>query len=435
MTTRRALLWTAGVGLAATATGCDSRERATPPAVGGPNAAQLSGELLVALVGTGLAVLDTAGRSVLPASPGLLAPGTARLIRTARRPGGTELAGHDVRDGQGGWRATLAGDARPRAVSADGRLVALVVAPTGDDAPPGWEGDAAYRPVGRERTTIVIADQRGERLRVDLPGNLEPEAFSADGRHLFVLDYRPPTAPDRYRVRMLDLSTRALGPLSTRAKSVVPAGAEEEMRGQGRQAVYDESRRLLFTLYTHQPEHLHTRDLLRGARPEAAHVHAFVHTLNLAEHWAYCVDLPAPFGEQPAAKHAIAYGAPDRLAVVDAGTGAVARLDPDALTVTGTTRFTPLGGGAGDAVARFTADGSLLVAGGREVLRLADGRTRTRWTCASGVRGLVPHPDGTRVYVGQDGAVACHDVATGRLLSHTPVAGLTSLRDLIPAVR
>ena len=105
---------------------------------------------------------------------------------------------------------------------------------------------------------------------MELPGNLEPEAFSAAGERLFVLDYLPPAAPDRYRVRMVNLATGKLEPLLTPAKSVVPPGAEEEMRGEGRQAVYDAGRQLLFTLYTHQPDHLHTRDLLAGARPGAA---------------------------------------------------------------------------------------------------------------------------------------------------------------------
>jgi hypothetical protein len=316
-------------------------------------------------------------------------------------------------------------------VSADGRLVALA----GGNG--GTAGGSTYRPAGRSRTTLVVADDGGERLRLDLPGNLEPEAFSADGQRLFVLDYRPATAPERYRVRMLDLTTRRLEPLVTRVKTAVRTGAEEEMRGQGRQAVYDPSRGLLFTLYTHQPDHLHTRDLIAGARDGSPHVHAFVHTLSLREHWAYCIDLPAPFGQGPAARHAIALdraGGPGGLVVVEAVSGAIARLDPDALTVARTGSFVPPAEGAGEAVARFTPAGDLLVATGPEVVRLAsDGRQIGRWACGSDVRGLVAHPDGHRVYVGQNGAVACVDLATGRTLSRAPARGLHSLRELIRA--
>jgi hypothetical protein len=282
----------------------------------------------------------------------------------------------------------------------------------------------------------VVADDGGQRVRLDLPGNLEPEAFSADGRLLFVLDYLPPAAPDRYRVRMVNLTTGMPEPLATRAKSVVPPGAEEEMRGEGRQAVYDPVRQLLFTLYTHQPDHLHTRDLLAGARPGAAHVHAFVHTLSLREHWAYCIDLPAPFGERPAMRHAIALrqSGGGGLTVVEAASGAMAVLDPDALAVNSTINFKPPAEGAGEAAARFAPDGSLLLASGPEVVRLtATGSEVTRWVCRSDVRGLVPHPDGRRVYVGHEGGVTCHDLRTGKELSHAAVPALVRLRELLPA--
>ena len=116
----------------------------------------------------------------------------------------------------------------------------------------------------------MVAGSAGQRSRVELPGNLEPEAFDITGQVLFVLDYLPPVAPDRYRVRVVDLHPRQLQPLFTRLKSVVPPGAEEEMRGEGRQAVYGTRKaRQLFTLYTHQPEHEHTRDLINGAREDA----------------------------------------------------------------------------------------------------------------------------------------------------------------------
>jgi hypothetical protein len=427
MMTRRELMRSAVAATAAgavggLAAGCDRQRPARTDEPAG-------GDHLVVETAGGLAVLAARGRTVVAAGPGLLAPQAARLVRTVAAPGQTEVVGHDLRGGAARWRAALNGRLEARAVSTSGRLVAL--------ATPGAAGGSPYRPGGRTRTTLVVADDGGERVRMDLPGNLEPEAFSADSQRLFVLDYLPPEAPDRYRVRMVNLTTRKLGPLATRAKSVVPPGAEEEMRGQGRQAVYDPKRQLLFTLYTHQPEHLHTRDLLAGARDGAAHVHAFVHTLSLREHWAYCIDLPAPFGERPAARHAISLGLPvrhDRLVVVEAVSGTMAVLDPDALTVNATVRFKPPAEGAGEAAAGFTPDGSLVLATGPEVVRITPaGREVARWTCGSDVRGLVPHPDGERVYVGQRDAVVCHEIASGRELSRITVPGLTALRDLLPA--
>ena len=311
-----------------------------------------------------------------------------------------------------------------RATNPDGSLVALAT-PTGP-------GTGPYRPGGRERTTIVVAGSAGQRNRVELPGNLEPEAFDISGQALFVLDYLPPAAPDRYRVRVVDLATGELQPLFTRVKAVVPPGAEEEMRGEGRQAVYDTRSRQLFTLYTHQPEHEHTRDLINGAREDAPHVHAFVHTLNLTEKWAYCVDLPSPFGEHPAAGHAIALDpGGNRLCVVDATSGTVAVIDPNGLTISGTVRFTPPTGPITSATASIDPTGALLVGAGRELITVSlTGGEPVRRSLPTPVRGVAISADRKRHFIGQDDAVICLDPATGNLLHRIAVPGLVSLRQV-----
>ena len=214
---------------------------------------------------------------------------------------------------------------------------------------------------------FVVAGAVGERTRFTLPGCLEPEGFTPQGDALYVLDYLPPRQPDRYRVRLLDLATGIVGPLFTRDKSLIPAGAEEEMRGEGRQAVYASTRTTLFTLYTHQPEHEHTRDLQAGgARDDAPQVHAFVHSLSLEMRFAYCIDLPAPFGEGSAEGHAIALspvsGDPY---VVDATNGTIARLDGMNLTVDKVAKVLP--GGADHASAAISVDGELFVGAGTAV--------------------------------------------------------------------
>jgi hypothetical protein len=415
MTSRRGLLKLAGtsalgMGVAA----CTSRKAAPPPTP------LTGGDLLAVELSGGLAVIDTAsGRTMIPPLVGAASPDWTILVQATGANGGTQMTARSVSDGSvvaSGW---LRDRLQPRAVSPDGRLAALT-------AP----GDG-----GRDRTTVVVADGSGERRRLDLPGNLVPEAFSSDRHLLFVLDYLPPTAPDRYRVRAIDLDRGEVQPLLTRLKGVVPAGAEEEMRGEGRQSVYGQSQQTLFTLYTHQPDHLHTRDLLAGAgagagaRADKPHVHAFVHSLNLLQGWAYCIDLPAPFGEHPAAGHAIALSpSGSRLVVVDAPGGAAALIDPGNLTVESVTRFAPLP--EGDAAAALTPDGSrLLIGAGREVVMLPvrGGQPIARWTYDTPVRGLALSGAGKRLYIGQTDHILRQDLAGYPVQTRIAAAGLRRL--------
>jgi hypothetical protein len=92
----------------------------------------------------------------------------------------------------------------PAAFSTDGRRIAL--APANSDT-------------GRDQTRIVIADPSGAVAprTFDLPGNYEPDAFANDNQHLFVLEYQPPVAPERYSVRSLDLETGAVSGLGSRS--------------------------------------------------------------------------------------------------------------------------------------------------------------------------------------------------------------------------
>ncbi|MGW4464518.1 YncE family protein [Micromonospora sp. NPDC004704] len=431
MTTRRTVLRLAG-GIAAGAAGgamvvasggCrDSAEDG--PTRGGSTPTEA---LVIELATRELAVLDAAtGQTVVNRSEGVLSGDGTRLVRTEVAGEGTRLTSHRLSDGASVSGGTLSDRLAARATNPDGSLVAL--------ATPGEPGGGPYRPGGRERTTIVVAGTAGERSRVELAGNLEPEAFDATGQALFVLDYLPPAAPDRYRVRMIDLASGELQPLLTRLKAVVPAGAEEEMRGEGRQAVYDTNTRQLFTLYTHQPEHEHTRDLIGGAREDAPHVHAFVHTLNLTERWAYCVDLPSPFGEQPAAGHAIALDPSGAgVYVVDATSGTIAVIDPAALTVSRTLRFTPPTGPIVSAAATTGPAGTLLVGAGHDlvIVPLA-GADPVRWQLPTPVRGIATTPDHKRCYIGQENAVTCLNLSTGKVIRRIPTPDLRTLRHLTP---
>lgn len=426
-----------GIGAVAASAGCQFRsgDRTTGR---GP----VPGDALVVEMADGaLAVVDAAtGRLLVNPGPAVLSGDGRRLVRAEQPDGGTRLTSHRLPDGAAVVVGTLTGALAVRATSPDGALVALA-----NDAGPGH---SPYRPGPRERTTIVVADGAGQRRRLELPGNLEPEAFDETGSALFVLDYLPPTAPDRYRVRVVDLASGQVQPLLTRVKAVVPGGAEEEMRGEGRQAVYDSRRNRLFTLYTHQPDHVHTRDRIAaatdpngaGARDDAPHVHAFVHTLDLTERWAFCVDLPAPFGERAATGHTIALNRDgSRLYVADTGTSTLATIDPEGLTVMDSVRFDTLTGTGGSdsaapAAAAFDGAGMLLVGVGREVVGMAvtaGGGTDPRWSTPAEIRGLAGPPDGTRLYVGQPNAVLRVDAGTGAVRQRIDVPGLVALRQVV----
>jgi hypothetical protein len=412
MTTRRQVLGWAGGSALLVAAGCDSGTAAGGAAGAGTGGTALpaaaAADLLVLEGDGGVTVLRAAtGEAVLPPGPAVLSDGGAIVTRAEPAGAGSRLTSYRMSTGQVVSSAVLPEPLTPRAVSPDGRLVAL--------ATPAAAGSSPYRPGRRDWTTIAVADSGGVRARHRLPGNLEPEALDSSGELLYVLDYLPPAAPDRYRVRAVNLTTGAIEPLFTRDKRPVPPGTEEQMRGEGRQAVYDPSRTQLYTLYTHQPDHLHTRDLV-GGRDGAPHVHAFVHTLNLAQRFAYCVDLPAPFGEAPAAGHAIAQGSAGYVYVVDATT----------LTVTTTFAFAPPAGPIATATALTAPDGALIVAAGREVVTRGMDGALTRWSTPAPVRGAALVGD--RLWLGQDGAAVLTDRATGAAVHRIATPAGTRLR-------
>ncbi|MEU4163389.1 hypothetical protein [Actinoplanes sp. NPDC026670] len=396
MTTRRNLLLLAGSALVLG--GC--RENTTASAATAP-------DVLLADSDRGLLRLAPGGEQVL-------GPAAATFDGSylyAARPGGLDQV--DPASGAA-LRNTALGDGWiPRVVSADGRACAL--SRTG----------ASDRPAARARTRLLITGPGGTSER-DLAGVIEPDAFTSDGSGLFVLEWLPATAPDHYRVRLLDLATGAVQPLNTRDKTPVPPGAEEEMRGDGRQAVLSADRTMLFTLYTHQPGHRHTRDLLSG-RPGNAH--AFVHVLHLIERWAYCLDLPHPFGEGPAAGHALAADG-RTLFVADLNSGKLAYASPSALSIERVVDVPPVAGSA--AALALTADNRILVgAGGVTVLDRTSGRAGGRWELPGPVRGLALSRDGRRVYAGGTGRVTWLDASTGVRSGEVAVPGLTALRHVV----
>jgi hypothetical protein len=420
ITRRHALGLLGGLSVAGGAgllTGC----RSSSPPTSGP--ANLTGS--PAADGTGVVLADTRdglvgvrGGQTVRYGPAAIVTGDGGLVyATEPLDGGarTALLTYDPVTGSPPERLELDGGWVPRVTSSDSRMVVLTG--TGGSGPGG-------RPAPRARSPILVSRSSRELYRFDLAGSAEPDALTYEGHGLFVLEWLPPEAPDRYRVRLLDFNVGQPQPLFTREKQPVPAGAEEEMRGDGRQAVLSGARNVLYTLYTHQPDHRHTRDLVAG-RPGG--VHAFVHVLQLAELWAYCLDLPHPFGESPPSGHALVLSFDmRRLLVADTGSGRLAIADIESLTVSRVVEIPP---GKGAATMAAAPDGRIFLASGGRLLVLdgATGAVTDTWSPRGTVNALAVGRDGARLYVATPGNIDLHDSATGRHTGRIPVAGVTAL--------
>jgi hypothetical protein len=187
-----------------------------------------------------------------------------------------------------------------------------------------------YVPEPRDETTINVVWSDGREPRTyTLEGNFEPETFSTDEETLFLLEFFPPSAPDRYFVRQLDLASGETSNVETPDQEL---GIElnPEMRGHARAQAMAPDGSYLFSLYTigkgetpvHDPDD-----------PETDRW-AFVHTLNLDEKWSHCIFLPLPFGTKSESALSLGMsGDGKHLFVIDAATESVARVDARGLEI------------------------------------------------------------------------------------------------------
>lgn len=365
----------------------------------------------------GLAAFDWASSRLVYQAPNAVpTPDWSRLVVST---GDGDQASLNLLDGRTGAQTASVGvppGLVAAAVSTDGRRVALGPAP----------GEDQWQPVGRARTRIFVADTSGagESRTFDLTGNYEPDAFANDDRQLFVLEYQPPQAPEGYRVRVLDLKTGAVSGVGSRPKLAVP---EETMRGTRRAHVLSPDHQTLYTLYTNQPDHLHSRDLAAGLTQSSGDVSAFVHVLNLAEGWAYCMDLPQPFGVGPASAHALAVSPDGRwLYVTDRSSGKVALADTNQFTVrvVADVGADPRAGSVRSAT-QVGPNGSLFVSSSSELLVLEPKTlgVQRRLSLPETPTGLGVSLDGQRLFVSTADRLLAIDPQTGSELGSFAGAG------------
>ena len=390
-----------------------SPARTAPTAVVAP----VPSDLVVVQTSQGLAAFDWATKRTVYQTPNAVPTSDwSQLVISGQEGDKATLSVLDGRTGVQKQAIQVPGGLVPAAFSTDGRRVALAPA----------QGDNPWQPAGREQTRIVVADPTGavEPRTYELRGNVEPDAFASDDQHLFVLDYQPPLAPDRYSVRSLDLKTGAVGGVGSRSKTAVP---EETMRGIRRTSVLSPDRHVLYTLYTNQPEHLHSRDLAAGLSQSTGDVYAFVHVLNLTEGWAYCLDLPQPFGQGPASAHALALSNDgQRLFITDRSSGKIAVADTNLLTIRSVADV-----GADTLAASFSAvtrvglSGALFLTSASELVVVDPGtlKVQRRLPLPATPTGLGVSPDGRRLFVSTADRLLAIDPMTGSELAGVEAVG------------
>jgi hypothetical protein len=346
------------------------------------------------------------------------------LFSTTADGGSTMLHTIDPATGDDIASAQLSGSLAISAVAADGSQVALM-------APPPAGADP-WTPVPRTHTTIVVADPTGatepERLRLE--GNLEPEAFSADGEHLFVIQYLPPEAPSLYRVASVELDEAEVYPVPGRDKSWT-----QRMPGTRLEQLLASDQSQLYTLYSSQPAAY--AEGFDDPQASADGPIAFVHMLDLQDGWAFCLPLPEQMWDAPAGEQAMAASADaGRLYVVDPSRGVVAVVNTAKakVTETGTVDFGT--DDAAHAAAAVSPDGSTLYVGTGEAVVALDAETlqvRFRWSTTDAVRSLATSVDGSELYVALGDRIDVLDPSTGNVQGSVPAEGALSIAHVASA--
>lgn len=146
-------------------------------------------------------------------------------------------------------------------LSPDGKLLVLA-------QPPDYDG---VRP---DSTFVVLSAPRLATVaKITLPGEFGFDALSPNRRYLYLLQHKETGDQTRYAVRAYDLQARRLLP----GAIVDKRNVDEQMRGMPIARAATARGDWVFTLYAEDPETKTT----------------FVHALNAAGRYAFCIDLPA----------------------------------------------------------------------------------------------------------------------------------------------
>jgi hypothetical protein len=313
------------------------------------SAARLADPAVVLSTSDGaVSVRTTNGEVGFRAPNGVVAPDHSTIVQAEPLTSGTRVVESDAVTGAVRWSHDVAGSHRVRVVSPGGRFVALV------------DGSIPIATSPRRSTSIVVLTAAGAHT-YRFAGNLDPEAFSTDGRTLFTLDFLPAMNPSRYSVREVDLATGAIRAVPDRDGSV-----RAPMPGYALAQVMSPDGTRLYTFYA-------SSDPITGG--DGDRYHAWIHVLDLGHRWAHCLELDEDIARNGGANPALAVSTDSqRLYVSERLTGALVSIDTRTLKAT-RTRFVPSLRAANSA-SLLTADATSLFvnAGPRGITRI-DART------------------------------------------------------------
>jgi hypothetical protein len=339
-------------------------------------------------------------RFSLPA--GRLSADGRHYFATAQDGADTLFSGYDLATGLANLRARVSGQWVLSAVSSDGGWAAL------SRAYP--EAQKQQWTDGTWKSQIQILDgQTGKAAQtLSLDGNFDVDGLSRAGDALYLIQYLPAAKPDHYEVRLYDRATKSLqdGAL------VDKRATSEVMVGDRWAAVGSPDGEWLLTLY------LRTKE---GT--------AFIHALNLANRYAWCIDLPSKAGNLEQLKYYTLALEPNfqTIFAANAALGVVARVSLNDLNVVQSAKFEPVNPTIAYNPLRRSmsavAPGGLALyfTNGVQAWAYDDQKGAVRSFGTPGpITGLGVSQDGARVYMARAGQpLTILDAASGSMLGGT----------------
>lgn len=382
---------------AVTAAACGEPPRAAPEPVA---------DMLFMSSSSGVSVIEAGSGEVSESTPGSIVTSSdwSTVVNAKRANSNTSVVASDPSTGVERWRTELKGRLYPKLLSTEGDLAVL--------SPVREEHYAS----GRTSTEMVIAGSGMIRpRRIVLEGNYEPEAFSTDGEHLFVIKYLPAPKPKKYQVRQLDIGTGTVKPVFTPHDEL-----QRPMGGSARIQVASPDGRRLYTLYT-----------VGGDKG-----YAFIHVLSLDKMWAHCIALPREFARSASDASALTIS-PDgkSLYVANHAANEVAEVDTQALQVT-RSNFVQFEGGFGMRAAH-DHDRTIYLGGGKDLASVDTDslELKNKWQLEERVSGIQAGDEGKKVYVGLKREVMVLDGETGETLEEFDPDGVGRIGDLGTGMR